>query len=179
MTIIGTKWVFRNKLDENSVVSRNKVRLVAQGYNQQEGIDYDKTYAPVHRLESIRILLDYACALDFKKDHFPLPFIDQMLERLSGNEYYCFLDGFSEYFQIPLAPEDQEKTTFTCPYGTFVYRRMPFELCNARATFQRCMTAIFHDMCKEFMEVFMDEFSIFGNSFDSCLTNLSKNVSMV
>ncbi|GJV94677.1 retrovirus-related pol polyprotein from transposon TNT 1-94 [Tanacetum coccineum] len=66
MTIIGTKWVFRNKLDENDVVSRNKARLVAQGYNQQEGIDYDETYAPVARLESIRILLAYACALDFK-----------------------------------------------------------------------------------------------------------------
>ncbi|GJW91621.1 retrovirus-related pol polyprotein from transposon TNT 1-94 [Tanacetum coccineum] len=66
MTIIRTKWVFRNKFDENGVVSRNKARLVAQGYNQQEGIDYNKTYAPVARLESIRILLAYACALDFK-----------------------------------------------------------------------------------------------------------------
>ncbi|GJY19543.1 copia protein [Tanacetum coccineum] len=66
MTIIETKWVFRNKLDENGIVSRNKARLVAQGYNQQEGIDYDETYAPVARLESIRILLAYACALDFK-----------------------------------------------------------------------------------------------------------------
>ncbi|GKB74671.1 retrovirus-related pol polyprotein from transposon TNT 1-94, partial [Tanacetum coccineum] len=66
MTIIGTKWVFRNKLDENGVVSRNKARLVAQGYNQQEGIDYDETYAPIARLESIRILLEYACVLDFK-----------------------------------------------------------------------------------------------------------------
>ncbi|GJS73934.1 retrovirus-related pol polyprotein from transposon TNT 1-94 [Tanacetum coccineum] len=66
MTIIGTKWVFRNKLDENSIVSRNKARLVAQGYNQQEGIDYDETYSLVTRLESIRILLAYACALDFK-----------------------------------------------------------------------------------------------------------------
>ncbi|GKB23474.1 retrovirus-related pol polyprotein from transposon TNT 1-94 [Tanacetum coccineum] len=66
MTIIGTKWVFRNKLDENGIVSRNKARLVAQGYNQQEGIDYDETYDPVTRLESIRILLAYACALDFK-----------------------------------------------------------------------------------------------------------------
>ncbi|GJV18384.1 retrovirus-related pol polyprotein from transposon TNT 1-94 [Tanacetum coccineum] len=66
MIIIGTKWVFRNKLDENGIVSRNKARLVAQGYNQQEGIDYDETYALVSRLESIRILLFYACALDFK-----------------------------------------------------------------------------------------------------------------
>ncbi|GJT08671.1 retrovirus-related pol polyprotein from transposon TNT 1-94 [Tanacetum coccineum] len=66
MTIIGTKWVYRNKLDENDGVTRNKARLVAQGYNQQERINYDETYAPVARLESIRILLAYACALDFK-----------------------------------------------------------------------------------------------------------------
>ncbi|GJX56793.1 copia protein [Tanacetum coccineum] len=66
MTIIGTKWVYRNKLDENGVVSRNKARLVAQGYNQQEGIDYDKTYALVARLESIRILLARACTLYFR-----------------------------------------------------------------------------------------------------------------
>ncbi|GJV21653.1 retrovirus-related pol polyprotein from transposon TNT 1-94 [Tanacetum coccineum] len=66
MAIIGTKWVFRNKLDENGDVSQNKAWLVAQGYNQQEGIDYDETYAPVARLESIRILLAYAYALDFK-----------------------------------------------------------------------------------------------------------------
>nr|GEU84799.1 retrovirus-related Pol polyprotein from transposon TNT 1-94 [Tanacetum cinerariifolium] len=64
MTIIRTKWVFRNMLDENDIVSQNKVRLVAQGYNQQEGIDYDETYAPLARLESSRILLAYA--LDFK-----------------------------------------------------------------------------------------------------------------
>ncbi|GJV12165.1 reverse transcriptase domain-containing protein [Tanacetum coccineum] len=82
-----------------------------------------------------------------------------MLERLAGNEYYCFLDGFSGYFQIPIDPQDQEKTTFTCPYGTFAYRRMPFGLCNAPGTFQRCMMAIFHDMIEETMEVFMDDFS--------------------
>ncbi|GKC39619.1 reverse transcriptase domain-containing protein [Tanacetum coccineum] len=87
-----------------------------------------------------------------RKDHFPLPFMDQMLECLAGNEYYCFLDGFSEYFQIPIDPKDQEKTTFTCPYGTFAYRRMPFGLCNALGTFQRCMVAIFHDMIEETIE---------------------------
>ncbi|GJY64344.1 putative nucleotidyltransferase, ribonuclease H [Tanacetum coccineum] len=122
-----------------------------------------------------RVCIDYRKLNDAtRKDHFPLPFIDQMLERLCGNEYYCFLDGFLGFFQIPIAPEDQEKTTFTCPYGTFAYRRMPFGLCNAPATFQRCMTAIFHDMVEDFMEVFMDDFSVFGNSFDCCLANLDR-----
>ncbi|GKC63421.1 putative nucleotidyltransferase, ribonuclease H [Tanacetum coccineum] len=97
-----------------------------------------------------------------------------MIERLSGHEYYCFLDGFSGYFQIPIAPKDQEKTTFTCPYGTFAYKRMPFGLCNAPATFQRCMTAIFHELIEDSMEVFMDDFSVFGSSFDHCLKNLEK-----
>ncbi|GJW62393.1 reverse transcriptase domain-containing protein [Tanacetum coccineum] len=97
-----------------------------------------------------------------------------MLERLCGNEYYCFLDGFSGFFQILIAPEDQEKTAFTYPYGTFAYRRMPFGLCNALPTFQRCMTAFFHDMVEDFMEVFMNDFSVFGNSFDCCLANLDK-----
>ncbi|GKE30805.1 reverse transcriptase domain-containing protein [Tanacetum coccineum] len=122
-----------------------------------------------------RVCIDYRKLNDAtRKDHFPLPFIDQMLERLCGNEYYCFLDGFSGFFQIPIASEDQEKTTFTCPYGTFAYRRMPFGLCNAPATFQRCMTTIFHDMVEDFMEVFMDDFSVFGNSFDCCLANLDR-----
>nr|GFA64690.1 reverse transcriptase domain-containing protein [Tanacetum cinerariifolium] len=74
-----------------------------------------------------------------RKDHFPLPFMDQMLERLAENEYYCFLDGFSGYFQIPIDPKDQEKTTFTCPYGTFAYKGMPFGLCNAPGTFHHLM----------------------------------------
>ncbi|GJV60646.1 reverse transcriptase domain-containing protein [Tanacetum coccineum] len=74
-----------------------------------------------------------------------------MLERLVGHEYYYFLDGFSGYFQIPIAPEDHEKTTFTCPYRTFVYKRMPFG-CNAPATFQRRMTAIFHELIEDSME---------------------------
>nr|GEY29410.1 reverse transcriptase domain-containing protein [Tanacetum cinerariifolium] len=91
-----------------------------------------------------------------------------------GNEYYCFLDGFSGYFQIPIDPKDQEKTTFTCPYGTFAYKLMPFGLCNAPGTFQRCMMAIFHDMIEQTMEVFMDDFLVFGNSFSTCLTNLEK-----
>ncbi|KAI3463869.1 hypothetical protein Pfo_020532 [Paulownia fortunei] len=102
-----------------------------------------------------------------RKDHFPLPFIDQMLDRLAGYQYYYFLDGYSGYNQIVIAPEDQEKTTFTCPYGTFAFRRMPFGLCNAPATFQRCMMAIFHDMVENIMEIFMDDFSVFGHRVSS------------
>ncbi|GJS32927.1 reverse transcriptase domain-containing protein [Tanacetum coccineum] len=122
-----------------------------------------------------RVCIDYRKLNEAtRKDHFPLPFMDQMIERLAGNEFYCFLDGFSGYFQIPIDPQDQEKTTFTCPYGTFAYRRMPFGLCNAPGTFQWCMMAIFHDMIEKTMEVFMDDFSVFGDSFDSCLSNLEK-----
>nr|GEZ68381.1 reverse transcriptase domain-containing protein [Tanacetum cinerariifolium] len=122
-----------------------------------------------------RVCIDYLKLNEAtRKDHFPLPFMDRMLERLAGNEYYCFLDGFSRYFQILIDPRDQEKTTFTCPYGTFAYRRMPFGLCNAPGTFQRCMLAIFHDMVKKTMEVFMDDFLVFGNSFENCLSRLDK-----
>ncbi|GKA09160.1 reverse transcriptase domain-containing protein [Tanacetum coccineum] len=81
-------------------------------------------------------------------------------------------DGFSGYFQIPIDPQDQEKTTFTCPYGTFAYRRMPFGLCNSPGTFQRCMVAIFHDMIEKTMEVFMDDFLVSGDSFSSFLSHL-------
>lgn len=108
------------------------------------------------------------------KDHFPLPFIDQMLENLAGYAYYCFLDGISGYYQVPIAPEDQAKTTFTCPFRTFAFRRMPFGLCNAPATFQRCVLSTFSDMVGELIEVFMDDFSVFGKCFDDCLNNLEK-----
>nr|GEZ16676.1 reverse transcriptase domain-containing protein [Tanacetum cinerariifolium] len=128
-----------------------------------------------------RLVTGWWICIDYRKlneatriDHFPLPFMDQMLKRLAGNEFYCFLDGLSGYFQIPIDPRDQEKTTFTCPYGTFTYRRMLFGLCNASGTFQRCMLAIFHNMVEKTMEVFMDDFSVFGNSFENCLSRLDK-----
>ncbi|GKC81701.1 reverse transcriptase domain-containing protein [Tanacetum coccineum] len=131
---------------------------------------------PTRLVTRWRVCIDYRNLNEAtRKDHFPLPFIDQMLERLAGeNEYYCFLDGFSGYFQIPIDPHDQEKTTFTYPYGTFAYRRMPFGLSNAPGTFQRYMMAIFHDMIKKTMEVFMDDFSVFRNSFGNCLSHVDK-----
>nr|GEX44621.1 reverse transcriptase domain-containing protein [Tanacetum cinerariifolium] len=128
---------------------------------------------PIRLVTEWRVCIDYRKLNDAtRKDHFPLPFMDQMLERLTGNEFYCFLDGFSSYFQIPINPLDQKKTTFTCPYGTFAYCRMPFGLCNAHETFQRCIMAIFHDMIEKTMEVFMDVFLVFGDSFSSCLSHL-------
>ena len=84
-----------------------------------------------------------------RKDHFSLSFIDRMLERLAGHEYYYFFDGYSGYNQIPIASEDQEKTTFTCPFGTFAYRRMSFGLCNAQATFQRVCSVFFLTWLKD------------------------------
>ncbi|GJZ12976.1 reverse transcriptase domain-containing protein [Tanacetum coccineum] len=109
---------------------------------------------PTRTVTGWRVCIDYhKLNKATAKDHFPLPFMDQMLERLPRNKYFWFLDGFSEYFQIPIDPMDQ-KTTFTYSFGTYAYRRIPFGLCNAPATFQRCMLAIFHDMIEESVEEF-------------------------
>jgi hypothetical protein len=109
-----------------------------------------------------RVVTGWRMCIDYRKvnkatrkDHFPLPFIDRMLQRLAKHSYFCFLDGYSGFMQIPIHPNDQQKTTITCPYGSFAYRRMSFGLCNASATFQRCMTAIFSDFIEEIMEVFV------------------------
>nr|GEU45158.1 reverse transcriptase domain-containing protein [Tanacetum cinerariifolium] len=132
---------------------------------------------PTRLVTGWRVCIDYQKLNEAtRKDHFPLPFMDQMLERLAGNKYYCFLDGFSGYFQIPIDPKDQEMTTFTCPYGTFADKRMPLGLCNAPGTFQQCMMALFHDMIERTMELFMDDFSVFGDSFSTCRTNLEKMI---
>nr|GFA17525.1 reverse transcriptase domain-containing protein [Tanacetum cinerariifolium] len=135
----------------------------------------DNELIPNHLVTGWRVCIDYRKLNEAtRKDHFPLSFMDQMLERLAGNQYYCFLDSFFGYFQILINPKDQEKTTFTCPYGTFAYSHIPFGLCNAPGAFQRCMMAIFHDMIEKTMEVFMDDFSVFGNSFQRCLSYLEK-----
>ena len=120
-----------------------------------------------------RVCIDYKkLNTTTRKDHFPLPFIDQMLDRLAGHPHFCFLDGYYGYNQIAIALEDHEKTTFTCPFGTFAFRRMPFGLCNAPGTFQRCMMSIFSDLVEEVMEIFMDDFTVYGSSFEQCLHNL-------
>nr|GEV63506.1 reverse transcriptase domain-containing protein [Tanacetum cinerariifolium] len=135
----------------------------------------DNELIPTRLVMGWHVYIDYRKLNEAtRKDHFSLPFMDQMLERLAGNQYYCFLDGFSGYFQIPIDPKDPEKTTFTCPYETFAYTRIPFGLCNAPGIFQRCMMAIFYDMIEKTMKVFMDEFSVFGNSFQSCLSHLER-----
>ena len=160
--ILDSKWVSPTQVVPNkfdiTVFENEFGELVPQCIitRWRVGIDYRKLNAYMRR------------------DHFPLPFIDQILERLTGQSYYCFLDGYSRYNQVPIFLEDQEKMTFTYPFSTFPYRRMPFGLCNAPATFQRCMLAIFLDMVESFLEVFMDDFYIFGSSFESCLCNLAK-----
>ena len=116
-----------------------------------------------------RVCIDYRkLNTATRKNHYPLPFIDQMLDRLAGHSHYCFLDEYSGYNQIAIASEDQEKTIFTCPYGTFAFRRMPFGLCNALATFQRCMMSMFSNLVEEAM----DDFSVYRSSFENCLENL-------
>ena len=107
-------------------------------------------------LISTRIITGWRMCIDYRKqndatrkDHCPLPFMDQMLERLTGQSYYCFLDGYSGYNQIAIDPKDQEETAFTCPFGVFTYQHMPYSLCNAPTTFQRCMMAIFSDMVEK------------------------------
>ena len=120
-----------------------------------------------------RVSIDYRRLNEVtRKDHFPLPFMDQLLDRISSQPFYCFLDGYSGYFQIEIAAEDQEKTTFTCPFGTYAYRRMPFSLCNATTTFQRCMLSIFSDLVERVIEVYMDDITVYGGSFEECLINL-------
>jgi len=109
---------------------------------------------PTRTITGWRMCIDYRKLNSMtRKCNFPLPFMDQILERVAGHEFYCSLDGYSGYNQIKIALEDQEKTTFTCPFGTFTYQRMPFGLCNVTATFQRCMFSIFSDMVEHFFEI--------------------------
>ena len=133
-----------------------------------------------NELIHIRTVIGWRVCIDYRKlntatrkDHYSLPFNDQMLDRLARHSNYCFLDGYSGNNHIAIAPKDKEKSTFTCPYGTFAFRRMTFRLCSIPATFQRCMMSIFSDLVEEVMEIFMDDFSVYGSSFEDCLKNLA------
>ena len=109
-----------------------------------------------------------------QKEHFPLPFIDQVLDTLAGKQFFSFLHGFSGYNQIQIAPEDQDKNTFTCSWGTFAYRVFPFGLCNAPATFKRVILSIFSDLINEGLEFYMDDFTPYRTDFDQDLSNMEK-----
>ena len=109
-----------------------------------------------------------------RKYHFPLPFLDQILKIVTRRPYYYFLDRYSDYHQIPITLEDQEKTIRICLFGAFAFKRMPFGLCSAPATFERCMLSIFNNMVEHCLEIFMDDLIMFWNSFDDCLDNLQR-----
>ncbi|GJY12692.1 reverse transcriptase domain-containing protein [Tanacetum coccineum] len=137
----------------------------------------DNELIPTRLITGWRVCIDYRKLNDVtRKDHFPLRFMDQMLERLAGNEYYYFLDGFSGYFQIPIDPKDQEKTPYLPLRRFWLPTHGPFvAYCNApRARFHKVHDGLFHDMIEETMEVFMDDFSVFGDSFSLCLSHLDK-----
>ena len=160
--IVDSKWVSPTQL----VHEKSGVTMVANEHNE---------LIPTRVTTSWRVCIDYRkLNVGTRKDHFPIPFVDQMLERVAGHEFYCFLGGYSRYNQIEIALEDQEKTTFTYPFGTFAFRKMPFGLCNAPGTFQRCMMGIFSDMIEHILEIFMDDFSVFGDSYEGCFENLRR-----
>lgn len=109
-----------------------------------------------------------------KMDHYLVPFIDQILNKLADDECYCFFYGYSGYNQIVIALEDQDKTILNCPYVKYAFTHMLFGLSNALDPFKRCMMSIFHDIVEDIFELFMGDFSVFGDSFEHCLSNLER-----
>ena len=160
--IADSKWVNPTQV----VPKKSGVTVVTNEHNE---------LIPTQVTTGWRMCIDYRkLNADTRKDHFPLPFANQMLERVAGHEFYYFLDGYSGCNQLEIALEDQEKTTFTYPFGTFAFRKMPFGLCNAPRTFQRCMMGIFSDMIEHILEIFIDDFSVFGDSYEGWLENLKR-----
>jgi len=108
------------------------------------------------------------------KDHFPLPFIDQVLDTLARKKFFYFWDGFNSYNQIQITTKDQDKTTFNFPWRTLPYRVLPFGLFNAPVMFQRAILSLFVDLVNERLEFYMDDFIPYGNDFDQVLQTLEK-----
>ena len=120
--------------------------------------DWVSNIVPITKKQgTIRVCVDYrginkACP----KDNFPTPFIDQIIDECVGSEMYSFMDGLSGYNEINISPADQHKTAFICPWGTFAYKKLPFGLKNAGATFQRAMSYAFHDI-RHIVEPYLDD----------------------
>ena len=147
--ITDSKWVSPTQV----VPKKSGVTVVVNEHNE---------LIPTLVTTGWRLCIDYRkLNAGTRKDRFPLPFMDQILKRVAEHGFYCFLKGYLGYNQIKIALEDQVKTTFTCPFDTFSFRKMPFELCNAPGTFQRCMMRILSDMIELILEIFMDDFSVF------------------
>ncbi|GJY97476.1 reverse transcriptase domain-containing protein [Tanacetum coccineum] len=136
----------------------------------------DNDLIPTRLVTGWRVCIDYRVLNEAtQKDHFPLPFMDQMLERLAGNQYYCFLDGFSGYFQIPIDPKDQEKTTFTCPYEQLPYSpHLPFGAMQCNPTISMMYDGNLHDMLKKKWKCSMDYSRNLRDSFLYMPTHLEK-----
>jgi hypothetical protein len=125
--ILDNKWVSH----AHCISKYGAITIISNG---------DNSLIPTRTITGYSMCIDFTkLNKDTKKVHKPLPLMEQVLERLSNSSYFYFLDGYSGYTQIPIQPEDQEKTAFTCSYGAYDYRLLPFGLCNAVATFQECV----------------------------------------
>ncbi|GKA06161.1 reverse transcriptase domain-containing protein [Tanacetum coccineum] len=169
-------------IDDVEFHPKGDIRLLEKLLNDDPSSPLPPKELNFEELKMIKFSIDDPSQLELKdlSSHLEYAFLEGtdklpvIISKELKNEEKAALLKVLKYFQIPIDPQDQEKTTFTCPYRTFAYRRIPFGLCNAPGTFQSCMMAIFHDMTEETMEVFMDDFSVFRDSFSSCLSHLDK-----
>jgi len=137
----------------------------------------DKDEMSTKTVNSWRVCMNYKKLKKYTRKYpFPLHFIDQMLDRLAGKEFYYFLDRYYGYNQIVIAPKDQQNTSFTCPYDTFTFRRMQLGLCNAPTTFQRCMMSLVYDFIEKSIQVFLDDSRVFGETFHKFIYNVEQNL---